>query len=199
MNQEDDLQAAVAATRKLFGAAACSCALATEDGAALQFVAADGVGAADIVGVTMPVSTGVAGWVALTGQAIAIGDVTRDDRFAREIAEATRFVPTSILAAPLLDPGGDAIGVIEVLDPLTSSEQSALGGQQGTAAELAVLTVVASQISSVIRLSGLVASVPGVPPELVSSLAALTALGDGGVRLAREVLESVTTYARGLQ
>ena len=42
MNQEDDLLAAVAATRKLFGAAACSCALATDDGAALQFVAADG-------------------------------------------------------------------------------------------------------------------------------------------------------------
>ena len=146
----------------------------------------------------MPVRRGVAGWVALTGQAIAVGDVTRDDRFARDVAEATRFVPTSMLAAPLLDPAGETVGVIEVLDPLRSSGQSALGGQQGTAAELAVLTVVAAQISSVIRLSGLVASVPEIPAELVSSLAALTATGDSGVRLAREVLDAVTTYARGL-
>lgn len=199
MSVETELEAGVAATRELFGAAACSCALATADGASLQFVAAAGAGAAEIVGVTMPVSRGVAGWVALTGQAIAVSDVTRDDRFARDIAEATQFVPTSILAAPLLDPDGETIGVIEVLDPFRSGDESALGGQRGTAAELAALTVIASQLSSVIRLSGLVASVPGVAPELVSSLAALSALGDGGVRLAREVLESVTTYARGMQ
>lgn len=199
MTMAAELQAGVSATRELFGAAACSCALATADGASLQFIAADGAGAAGIIGVTLPVSRGIAGWVALTGQPIAVGDVTRDERFARDIAEATEYVPTTILAAPLLDPEGETIGVIEVLDPLHSGGDSFLAGQRGTGAELAVLTVVASQISSVVRLSGLVESVPGVPAELVPALAALTSMGDGGVRLAREVLESVATYTRGLR
>jgi signal transduction protein with GAF and PtsI domain len=199
MTMTAELQAGVSATRALFGAAACSCALAAEDGAALRFVAADGVGAAEIIGVTLPVGRGIAGWVALTGQPIAVGDVTRDERFARDIAEATEYVPTSILAAPLLTPEGETIGVIEVLDPLRTDDLSALGGQRGTGAELAALTVVASQISTVVRLSGLVDSVPGVPPELVPALATLTSMGDGAIRLAREVLESVATYARGLR
>ncbi|MCW2764159.1 MAG: hypothetical protein JWO11_118 [Nocardioides sp.] len=199
MTMAVELQAAVSVIRELFGAAACSCALATEDGAALRFVAADGAGAAGIIGVTLPVGRGIAGWVALTGQPIAVGDVSRDERFARDIAEATEYVPTSILAAPLLDPEGETIGVIEVLDPLRGDDQSALGGQRGTGAELAALTVLASQVSSVVRLSGMVDSVPGVPPELVPALAALTSMGDGGVRLAREVLESAATYVRGVR
>ena len=38
-----ELTAVCASLRGLFGAAACSCALAVEDGAELEFVAADGL------------------------------------------------------------------------------------------------------------------------------------------------------------
>jgi len=153
MSVETELAAVVATTRGLFAAAACSCALADDDGAGLTFVAADGAGADEIVGVRLPVSRGIVGFVALSGQPIGIGDVARDDRFARDVAESTRYVPTSILAAPLLDADGEVIGVLEVLDPARGDDESRLGGRRGTAAELAALTVVASQAAAVVRLA----------------------------------------------
>jgi signal transduction protein with GAF and PtsI domain len=113
----DDLQAAVRATRRFFAAAACSCALVTDAGDALVFVAADGEGAAAIVGVSIPVSKGVAGWAAMTGQPIAVRDVQTDARFARDVAESTNYVPSSILAAPMMTAEGEVMGVTSVLDP----------------------------------------------------------------------------------
>ena len=78
-------------------------------------------------------SRGVAGFVALSGQALAT-DVSRDDRFARDIAESTNYIPTIILAAPLLDEDGETIGVLEVLDPSRPDDETRLGTQRGTAA-----------------------------------------------------------------
>lgn len=201
MRIESELQAACAATRGLFGAAACSCALALEDGGELEFVAADGAGAENIVGVRLPVSRGIAGFVALSGQPIAIGDVARDERFARDVAEATEYVPTAILAAPLLDDQGETIGVLEVLDPAHLDDEARMGGQRGTVAELAALTVVAASMASVVRLSRLLDATTDVPAdaELLTALAELTANDAKGARLARDVLVAMASYARGRQ
>ena len=107
----DDLTPSVAAVRALFGAAACSCALVDPDGATLTFVAADGAGAAEIVGVELPVGRGIAGWAVMSGQPIAVRDVRADPRFARDVAESTHYVPECILAAPMFDRRrGDARG-----------------------------------------------------------------------------------------
>ena len=113
----DDLTPSVAAVRALFGAAACSCALVDPDGATLTFVAADGAGAAEIVGVSLPVSRGIAGWAVMSGQPIAARDVRADPRFARDVAESTQYVPESIMAAPMFDRDGETLGVVSVLDP----------------------------------------------------------------------------------
>lgn len=196
MTLEAELEAAVSSVRSLFSAAACSCALASSDGSELRFVAADGAGADGIIGVTLPVSRGIAGWVALTGQPIAVGDVTRDDRFARDVAEATEYLPTVILAAPLLDDQGETIGVIEVLDPQRPDDESRLGGQRGTAAELASLTVIASGIATTVRLSRLVDAATHLPADLVTSITELSGQGEEGVRLAREILGAITSHAR---
>lgn len=110
------LDSAVAGARSLFGAAACSCALVEPDGESIRFVAADGAGAEAIVGMTMGTDRGIAGWVATAGQAIVVADVRKDLRFARDLAERTSYVPTSIMAAPLLTDEGDVLGVLEVLD-----------------------------------------------------------------------------------
>ena len=88
-----------------------------EDGATLTYVTSDGAGAAEIVGVELPVSRGIAGWTVMSGQPIAVRDVETDARFARDVAEATHYVPRSILAAPLFDDEGEAAGVLSVLDP----------------------------------------------------------------------------------
>lgn len=199
MTLELELQAACAATRGLFGAAACSCALAVDDGAALEFVAADGVGAESILGVRLPISRGIAGYVALSGQPMAIRDVAGDARFARDVAEATAYIPSSILAAPMLDQEGETIGVLEVLDPAHPDDEARLGAQRGTVAELAALTVLAASMASVVRLSRLLAQTGDVPAdrELLEALAEVTAGGPEGVRLTREVLVALASYGRG--
>lgn len=140
MSIVEDLHSSVAAIRTLFDAAACSCALADEDGASLEFVTADGAGAAEIVGVTMPVGRGIAGWAAVSGQPIAVRDVRSDPRFARDVAEATHYVPTAILAAPLISPGGEVLGVVSVLDPhVDEASDRALAVLGTLAAQMALL------------------------------------------------------------
>ncbi len=109
----------VSALRRELGAAACSVALV--DGSELVFVAADGAGAEDVVGLRIPVSRGIAGWVTVSGQPIAVADVRGDGRFDRETAEQTGYVPTNILAVPI--EGDDtAYGVLEVLDRRGSTD-----------------------------------------------------------------------------
>jgi GAF domain-containing protein len=63
----------------------------------------------------VPVGVGIAGRVFADGAPVAVDDVARDERFARQIAEATGYVPTGLMAAPLTH-AGRAIGVLEVLD-----------------------------------------------------------------------------------
>ena len=96
----------VAATRERLGAAACSVALL--EGDELVFRAAAGVGAAEVIGVRLPVGRGIAGWAVASGQAIAVADVHVDRRFDRETAASTGFLPTSILAVPVEDDDGPA-------------------------------------------------------------------------------------------
>jgi signal transduction protein with GAF and PtsI domain len=115
--QDPALGRSVEAVRRLFAAAACSVALVDEDGETLEFVASDGAGAEAIVGVSIPVSRGIAGWAAMSGQPIAVRDVQTDARFARDVAESTNYVPASILAAPMMTADGEVMGVTSVLDP----------------------------------------------------------------------------------
>jgi signal transduction protein with GAF and PtsI domain len=141
----DDLPASVAAVRQLFDAAACSCALASDDGSALTFAAADGAGAAEVIGVEVPVGRGLVGWAAMSGQPVAVGDVHSDARFARDIAEGTGYVPTAVFAAPFFDDAGEVLGVLEILDP---------GIDVSGDWPLAVLGTLASQLSAVVSAGG---------------------------------------------
>jgi GAF domain-containing protein len=109
------LQAITAAAKELFGAAACSLALLSDDRSELVFHIATGEGASEVVGTRMPSDQGIAGWVVSSGQPIAIEDLSQDPRFARDVAETTGYVPTSILAMPLQTDRG-TLGVISVLD-----------------------------------------------------------------------------------
>lgn len=101
--------------RRLFGAAACSLALLSEDESELVYTVAAGQGADDVTGMRIPASRGIAGWVVQSGQPIAISDVASDPRFAREQAEQTGYIPRAILAVPV-ETHGRLLGVISLLD-----------------------------------------------------------------------------------
>jgi GAF domain-containing protein len=60
-------------------------------------------------------AAGIAGYAYTTGQQLAVADVAADPRFDRSVADATGYVPGSILATPLIDAEG-TVGVLEILD-----------------------------------------------------------------------------------
>ncbi len=109
------LQSIVEVARSVFGAAAASVFLLDEQTDELVFQAVAGEGEEQLVGTRFPRGTGLAGWVAMSGQPLLVDDVTQSPQFARDAAESTGYVPSSIMAAPLIR-NGECIGVLEVLD-----------------------------------------------------------------------------------
>ena len=109
------LRSIVDATVALFEAEASSIALydPTED--RLVFRVAAGEHGQGVIGLSVPTTDGLVGYVYTTGQALALSDVANDARFGRSFAERTSYVPRGIVAVPLLD-GEGTIGVLEVLD-----------------------------------------------------------------------------------
>ena len=101
--------------RAIFGARASSIFLLDEETDELVFEAASGLGSAELVGSRFPSGTWIAGWVLATRQPLVLEDVSNDPRFARDLAEATGYVPKALMAVPLLHEER-ALGVLEVLD-----------------------------------------------------------------------------------
>ncbi|MDQ3890517.1 MAG: GAF domain-containing protein [Actinomycetota bacterium] len=109
------LDAIVEVARGIFVARASSVFLFDEVTDELVFEAVAGEGADTLVGQRFPSSTGIAGWVLVTRQPLVLDDVAQDPRFARDVAEATGYVPRGLMAVPLLHEER-ALGVLEVLD-----------------------------------------------------------------------------------
>jgi GAF domain-containing protein len=109
------LQSIVDVARAIFDAKAASIFLLDDAADELVFEAVSGEGEGDLIGMRIPADKGIAGWVLLTGQPIMIDDLSRDPRFNREAAEQTGYVPTALMAVPLVY-GEHSLGVLQVLD-----------------------------------------------------------------------------------
>jgi GAF domain-containing protein len=108
------LRSIVQATVEMFDAEAASIALLGTDGR-LRFRVAAGPHGQGVIGLSVAVGEGIAGYVQQTGQPLALSDVSSDPRFGRDKAARTGYIPRSVLAVPLeLD--DQVIGVLEVLD-----------------------------------------------------------------------------------
>lgn len=114
------LQSIVQAAARIFGAAAASILLVNEQEKLLEFKVAYGASNRDLVGLKFPLDKGIAGYVVMTGQPLAISNVRQDPRFNQDFAKSTGYVPSSILAMPLLS-GERVIGVMEVLDKINAT------------------------------------------------------------------------------
>lgn len=120
LTEQQLLQTVVEIARNVFGAAAASIFLIDGDTGELVFEAVAGKGDEHLPGTRFPASTGIAGWVAMSGQPVSIDDLTHNTRFARDAAASTGYVPEKLMAAPLIR-SADCIGVLEVLDPRHSA------------------------------------------------------------------------------
>ncbi len=96
--------------------------------------------------IRVPLSQGIAGAVAQTGQIINLRDAYDDPRFQREWDVKTNYRTRSILCVPMRDTQGDITGVIQALNAqdgdFTQEDEvllSALGGQAAQAIENAML------------------------------------------------------------
>lgn len=178
------LQSVTELGRHLFAAAACSLAVLEPDEEHLVFRAASGQGAVQMIGLRLPVSKGIAGWVVSSGQPIAIRDVCADPRFARDVAESTGYVPQSILAIPLETPR-QILGVVEVLDRtvVADRDDSALLALLATPAALAVQLIRDADQQALPE-----------PPDPATLLTALSRLGAEEQHTARVLLSEFMTY-----
>jgi GAF domain-containing protein len=114
------LKSIVEAAGRIFGATAASILLVNEDEQVLEFKVAFGPSKLDLIGTKFPLDKGIAGYVVMTGQAIATSNVQQDPRFDQDFARSTGYVPNSILATPLLS-DDRIIGVMEVLDKINAA------------------------------------------------------------------------------
>jgi GAF domain-containing protein len=105
------LQSVVDVARAIFEAGAASVMLLDEETDELVFEAVAGAGEGDLI----PSSTGIAGWVLVTRQPLVVDDLAADPRFARQAAESTGYVPSTLVAVPLVVEDR-ALGVLSVLD-----------------------------------------------------------------------------------
>jgi GAF domain-containing protein len=109
------LNAIVRVARAIFGARASSVLLLDEASEELVFEAVVGEGEESLLGMRFPADRGIAGWVLATRTPLVIEDVRKDPRFAADVAEGTGYVPSGLMAAPLLH-DEEILGVLEVLD-----------------------------------------------------------------------------------
>ncbi|MCM3820956.1 GAF domain-containing protein [Streptomyces albidoflavus] len=136
------LQSVVEVARAIFGAAAGSVLLLDEECDELVFAAVSGEGEEFLVGRRFPAGSGIAGWVATSGEPVVVDDLTASRSFDRSVAESTEYVPDALMAAPLVS-DGRVLGVLEVLDP---SPQARSG-----LPELDLLALFARQAATALR------------------------------------------------
>ena len=152
------LQAIVEVARAIFGARAASIMLLDEGAGELVFEAVTGEGEDTLVGRRIPSGTGIAGWVAQSGQPLVVEDVARDPRFAVQEARRTGYVPKGLMAVPLLW-RERVLGVLNVLDRperrrFSVAEMDLLGLFANQAAVALDLLLQARRIEALLAASG---------------------------------------------
>ena len=152
------LQAIVEVAREIFGARAASVMLLDEGAGQLVFEAVTGEGEDTLIGRRIPSDTGIAGWVAQSGQPLVVEDVASDPRFAVDEARRTGYLPKGLMAVPLLREER-VLGVLNVLDRperrrFSVAEMDLLGLFANQAAVALALLLQARRIEALLAASG---------------------------------------------
>ena len=180
------LTSIVEATVTLFDAEAASLALFDPTLGQLVFVVAAGDQGQGVIGLAIAPDQGIAGYVFTTGQPLALSEVERDARFGRAAAEATGYVPRSVVAVPLIDEHG-SLGVLEVLDKRSSATFSLR--------DIELAGVFARQATVAIRASRLERDIAGLLRTALAGLAGPT--DPGGDAAIEQIVERATSDLDG--
>jgi GAF domain-containing protein len=104
------------AARAALDARAASIALVDPRTGDLVFEAVAGGGGPELLGASFRADEGIAGHVVQSGTALVVDDLSRDPRFAHDIAVETGYDPDALAASPIRR-GDRVVGVLSVLDP----------------------------------------------------------------------------------
>ena len=187
------LSAIVEVARSIFGARASSILLLDEETEELVFAAVVGEGEQHLLGLRFPAGKGIAGWVLATRTPLVLEDVQQDPRFAGDVAEDTGYVPSGLMAAPLLHEEG-ALGVLEVLDrperSLFSLQEMELLGLFANQAAIAVDLLLRARRAEQLLEGG--DGELGVVARLAASVNALEGpQREAGLRLLRDLADTL--------
>ena len=72
--------------------------------------------------IEIPLSKGIAGYVADTGEHLVINDAYNDDRFDQQVDIATGYHTRNILALPIEDRKGEIIGVYQAINKMVGNK-----------------------------------------------------------------------------
>jgi GAF domain-containing protein len=145
-SEREELRAIVRVAASVLDAEAAALFLVDEDRDELRFEVALGGRSDKVENTTLPLGEGLAGYVASTGQPLAVSNVEEDARFAAAFAQKVAYIPRNILCVPMiLD--DRTVGVLEMLD---KRGESPFGVRDieilGHFARLAALTVQQMQL-----------------------------------------------------
>jgi len=112
---EDVYQVVMEKVGKLLRPQAWSLLIVDEDSGGLSFEIAVSPATSDLTGQRLKADEGVAGWVASSGVALLVPDVSKEPRFSSRIDEQVGFVTQSIVCVPLVS-NNRIIGVIQLLN-----------------------------------------------------------------------------------
>lgn len=169
------LEMIVEAAASVISARAASLFLVDEATQELTFEVALGESAESVKHFRVPLGHGIAGFVALTGQAIAVADVQNDPRHATDIAQSVGYIPQSIVCVPLLF-NDQIIGVLELLDKI--------GADSFSPTDMHLLGIFANQAAVTIEQSWTRQSLNGLIREV---LVALSGSGGGSAAMRERV------------
>lgn len=210
---DDPLEQLVLAAMAILRASAGTLYLVDEDADELIFAVALGERATALRGRRMPIGHGLAGWVARTGQALAVADARQDRRWAREVAGAGDERPHPILVVPLLR-RDEVIGVLQLLDKegdaaFTAADLETLGRLAPLAAAAVAESARARNLAALLRdqlaefggLGGVAARLEASAEyrevaEIAAVVGGLVRRGEAARRLCRELVGALETYLR---
>jgi len=137
------LKSLMTQVRDYFQVEAVSVALLDRETNELVFRVAVGAAADEVIGLRLPRGQGIAGWVVQTGETTLISDAHADERFYSGIDETTDFHTYTMLATPIkpIEDGGEAIGVIEALNPQSGDFDEDAQRLLGAVADLAAAAI----------------------------------------------------------
>jgi GAF domain-containing protein len=113
LDLQSALKTVIAEAKTLLGAEVASVLLPSGD--TLVFEASVGPGSEALVGMQIPMTAGIAGWVMREKRAIRVNDAQHDPRFYPAVDQTTGLTTRSVLAVPLIAKG-ILSGVIEVIN-----------------------------------------------------------------------------------